>query len=71
MNSIHLHGFKTLSGRCRVKSQSLQVMLLVEWHPKSNVLQKHPTKLSVWAKKWWVSLSESNCKIIHAGENSL
>lgn len=54
--------------RCTVKSQSLLMMLVVECHPKSNELQKHHTKLSVWGKRWQVSFSASNREVVHAGK---
>ena len=67
MNSIH-HEFKTLRTWCAVKCQSLQMMLVVECHPTSNALQKRLPKLSVWAKKWQVSFSVSNRKVVHGGK---
>lgn len=46
-------------------------MLVVEFHPKSNALQKYLTKLSAWAKKWQVGFSASNRLVVHVGKNSL
>ena len=70
MNSLH-HEFKTLRTWCTVKCQSLQMMPVVECHPKSNALQKRLPALSVWAKKWQVSFSVSNRKVVHGGKNRL